>query len=124
VTPRGAWWGGHPGVGSVLCLGVPVAAASAPSSGSEHDPARLFPVPAGKGWVPASFPVCVTATAPQQPAIPCRVGGEGSSAPPGMPPWLAGSCDPAPLLPGPTTYPLPEEDGGVSRLGRLAPTEV
>lgn len=29
------------------------------SSGPEQGTACLFPVPAGKGWVPASFPVCV-----------------------------------------------------------------
>lgn len=110
---------------SVRSSGVPVAAASVPSSGPEHDPACLFPVPAGKGWVPASFPVCVTPHRSPA-ACPSQDGGRGQQRFPGVPPWLAGHCNPAPLPPAPTASPdLPqEEDGEVSGLGRLAPAEV
>lgn len=52
--------GWRPQVGSVWCWGVPIVAAAVPDLGPEWDPECLFPVPAGKGWVPDSFPVCVT----------------------------------------------------------------
>lgn len=54
--PGGAGQGGHPGVGSARTSSiVPLPCSSGPEQGT----ACLFPVPAGKGWVPASFPVCV-----------------------------------------------------------------
>lgn len=101
-------WAPRGGLCSVL--GCPCCS-HRPGSGSEHNPVGLFPVPAGKGWVPASFPVCVTPRRSPA-ACPLQGGGTRAAALPRASLWLAGRCDPAPLPPGPAASPLPSRGRG------------